>query len=51
LNDIGLKTKEYFANEVDIEIKNCKVNTGKNTSSSLTYNSNYEVKNKQNVNN
>lgn len=53
VNNIGIKTKEYFANEVDIEIKSFQANAGKNMPSSLTYNlnpnSNCESKNRQNV--
>lgn len=47
VNNIGVKTKEYFANEVDVEIKNFQINTGKNINTSLTCNikSNRESKN------
>ncbi len=48
INNIGIKTKEYFANENDIEIKNYQANTGKNIRTNLQYNlnANSEMKNK-----
>ncbi len=49
VNNIGIKTKEYFSNEPDMEIQNFQANTGKNIRTNLTYdvNSNCESKNKR----
>ena len=51
MNNIGIKTREYFANEADVEINNFQANTGKNVKTSLTYNLNSNCESKNNRHN